>query len=77
MRILILWACCLANLVACTSAAASGSQSPEGLLEFTLNPRIPRPKPAQYRAVREPREWRNPRLDVTDRGFELTSRSLR
>jgi hypothetical protein len=77
MRILILWACCIAILVACTSAADSGSQSPEGPLEYTLNPRIPRSKPAQYRAVREPREWRNPRLDVTDRGFELRSRSLR
>ena len=43
--------------------------------EPQLDTRIPAPNRSQSRAVREEREWRNPRLLASNRGFELRSLS--
>jgi hypothetical protein len=74
MRILIVWACCVAALVSYPSAATETGPPQKQPHEVKLDPKIPAAKRAQYRTV-EPREWRNPWLDVNDRGFELRSRS--
>lgn len=40
-----------------------------------LTVRIPPPDRARYKAVRDPRDWRNPYLLASATGFELTSAS--
>jgi hypothetical protein len=48
-------------------------QPPAVGVEPRLDARIGAPNPAQYRAVRNAREWRNPFLDVSNDGFRLRS----
>ena len=75
MRILIAFACWLAVLVSSPSPATNTGQPQNQPRELKLDPGIPAAKPARYRAIRDPHDWRNPWLDVNDRGFELRSRS--
>jgi hypothetical protein len=51
-------------------------QPPAALAERRLDVRIPPPDPALYRAIRQPRDWRNLWLDVSNRCYRLRSISL-
>ena|SRR5688572_12010931 len=51
-------------------------QSPAVLARSRLDVRIPPANPAQYRAIRQSGDWRNPRLDVSNDGYRLKSISL-
>ena len=51
-------------------------QPPVVLAERGLDVRIPPPNPEQYRAIRQPRDWRNPWIDVSNDGYRLRSISV-
>src|SRR5688572_30728246 len=51
-------------------------QSPAVLAQPRLDVRIPPANPAQYRAILQSTDWRNPRLDVLNDGYRLKSISL-
>lgn len=44
--------------------------------EPRLDAGIPAPDRAQYRAIRDARDWRNPYLDVSNEGYRLKSASV-
>lgn len=76
MRTLSLACLCVAALMTGPEAAPRRHSPPQVPTESRLDPRIPQASPAQYRAIREPRDWINPQLDVAHDGYRLTSRSL-
>ena len=51
-------------------------QSQAVLRQPGLDVRIPAANPAQYRAILQSGDWRNPRLDVSNDGYRLKSISL-
>jgi hypothetical protein len=69
--VVFLWSLLASNV---TVQSKSGQQH-GAFREPTLDARIPVPDRARYEAVRDGREWRNPRLVAIASGFELTSAS--
>jgi hypothetical protein len=65
----------VAALVVGMHASQADRSTPQGATR--LDPKIPAPIEAQYRNIRDAKDWRNPKLDVGADGITVNSLSLR